>query len=121
MNEIKLLGATLLHTRYGHKQHPKTGEFVIKSVPDNFRGYPGLIEELLAIRQRAIKNEHTIHDQQRIQWLSQGHWGALDIYEKDISIRSVSRERIIESAEMWLEVQDGVLAAQLFASVPVAD
>lgn len=117
-NEIKLLGATLLHTRYGHYQHPKSKRFFVKSVPDNYRGYPGLIEEFLAIRQRALKNEHTIYDQQRIQWLAQGRWGALDIYQSGISIRSVSQERIIESAEDWLSDQEGVLAAQLFASVP---
>jgi hypothetical protein len=119
MNEIKLLGATLLHTRYGHWQHPKSKRFFIKSVPDNYRGYPGLFEELLAIRQRALKNEHTIHDQQRIQWIAQGEWGALSIYQESISIRSVSREDLIESVEMWLEAQDDVLVAELFATAPI--
>lgn len=121
MNEPKLLGATLLHTRYGHWQHPKSGRFFIRPVRDNFRNYPGLAEELLAIRQRALNDEHTIHDQQRIQWMSQAYFGALDIYQEGVSICSVSREEIIEEIDDWFAEQSDNLAAALFASVITGD
>jgi hypothetical protein len=121
MNEPKLLGATLLHTRYGHWQHPKSGRFFIRPVRDNFRNYPGLAEELLAIRQRALNDEHTIHDQQRIQWMSQAYFGTLDIYQEGVSICSVSREEIIEEIDDWLAEQRDDLAAALFASVITGD
>lgn len=116
MNEPKLLGATLLHTRYGHWRHPKSGRLFIRPVRDNFRNYPGLEEALLAIRWRALNYEHTIHDQQRIQWLSQAYFGALDIYQRDISTRAVSREEIIEDVEDWFAGQNEELAAAFFAS-----
>lgn len=121
MNDTKLLGATLLHTRYGHWQHPKSKRFFVRPVADNFRHYPGLAEELLAIRRRALNGEHTIHDQQRIQWLSQAHFGALDIYQQGISIRAVSREDIIEDVEEWLAGQDDALVAGLFAPILIDD
>ena len=123
MSETKLLGATLLHTRYGHWQHPKSGRFFIRPVRDNFFHYPGLIEELVAIRQRALNDEHTIHDQQRIQWLSQAYFGALDIYQRDISTRSVSREDIIEDVDDWFASQghDLDLATALFAAAITGD
>ncbi len=121
MNDIKLLGATLLHTRYGHWQHPKSRRFFIRPVSDNFRNYPGLAEKLLPIRQRALNEAHTIHDQQQIQWLSQAHFGSLDIYQQSISIRSVSREDIIEDIEEWLVGQNDTLVKQLFAPVLMED
>ena len=121
MSEIKLLGATLLHTRYGHWQHPKTGEFLIRPVRDEFRNYPGLAEELLAIRQRALNHEHTIYDQQRIQWMAQAYFGALDIYQRDISTRSVSREEIIEDIDDWFAAHSDDLAVALFATVITGD
>jgi hypothetical protein len=121
MNEPKLLGATLLHTRYGHWRHPKSGRFFIRPVRDNFRSYPGLAEDLLAIRQRALNDEHTIYDQQRIQWMSQAYFGALDIYQEGVSICSVSREEIIEEIDDWFAEQSDDLAAALFASVIMGD
>ena len=121
MNEIKLLGATLLHTRYGHWQHPKSGEFLIRSVRDNFRHYPGLVEEMLVIRQRALKHEHTIYDQQRIQWLSQAYFGALDIYQREISTRAVSREDIIEDIDDWFASQGHDLVTTFFAAAIMGD
>lgn len=121
MNDTKLLGATLLHTRYGHWQHPKSKRYFIRPVTDNFRHYPGLAEELLAIRRRALNEEHTIHDQQQIQWLSQARFGALDIYQQGISIRAVSREDIIEDIEEWLAGQDDALATQLFMPALMGD
>ena len=66
MSECKRLGATLLHTRYGHWQHPQSGRFFIQPVRDQFRNYLGLVAELLATRQRALHDLHTIRDQQRI-------------------------------------------------------
>lgn len=121
MNETKLLGATLLHTRYGHWQHPKSGEFLIRPVRDNFRHYPGLAQELWVIRQRALKHEHTIHDQQRIQWLSQAYFGALDIYQREISIRAVSREEILEEIHDWFANQGHALVTALFAAAITGD
>jgi len=121
MNEPKLLGATLLHTRYGHWRHPKSGRLFIRPVRDYFRNYPGLPEELLDIRRRALNHEHTIHDQQRIQWLSQASFGALDIYQRNISVQAVSREDIIEEVEDWLGSQGDDLAAALFASTITGD
>ena len=121
MSELKLLGATLLHTRYGHWQHPQSGRFFIRPVTDHFRNYPALAEELLAIRQRALNDEHTIRDQQRIQWLSQAYFGALDIYQHSISIRAVSREEILEEIEDWFASQSDDLATALFAAVLTGD
>lgn len=121
MSETKLLGATLLHTRYGHWQHPKSGRFFIRPVRDDFYNYPGLVEELLAIRQRALNHEHTIHDQQRIQWLSQAYFGALDIYQRSISTRAVSREDIIEDIDDWFASQEHDLATALFAAAITGD
>jgi hypothetical protein len=121
MSQMKLLGATLLHTRYGHWQHPQSGRFFIKPVTDHLRNYPGLAEELLAIRWRALNDEQTVHDQQRIQWLSQCCFGALDIYQQGISLRAVSREEIIEEVEAWFFSQRDGLAAALFASVLSGD
>lgn len=121
MNEIRLLGATLLHTRYGHWQHPKSGEFLIRPVRDNFFNYPGLIEDLMAIHQRALKHEHTIHDQQRIQWLSQAYFGALDIYQREISTRAVSREEIFEDIDDWFASQGHDLVTALFATAITGD
>lgn len=121
MSEVKLLGATLLHTRHGHWQHPKSGRFFIRPVRDNFRNYPGLAEELLVIRQRALNYEHTIHDQQRIQWLAQACFGALDIYQQGISICAVSREEIIEDIDDWFASQSHDLATALFAAVITGD
>ena len=115
MNKPALLGATLLHTRYGHWQHPRSGRYFIRPVRDNFRHYPGLAAELLAIRQRARQDAHTIHDQQRIQWLSQATFGALDIYQQTVSIHAVSREEILAAIEDWLAGQPVDLAAALFA------
>jgi hypothetical protein len=121
MNEPKLLGATLLHTRYGHWRHPKSGRLFIRPVRDNLRNYPGLEEALLAIRRRALNHEHTIHDQQRIQRLSQACFGALDIYQRNISTRAVSREEIIEDVDDWLGSQGDELTAALFASTIMGD
>lgn len=121
MSETKLLGATLLHTRYGHWQHPKSGRFFIRPVRDDFYNYPGLVEELLAIRQRALNHEHTIHDQQRIQWLAQASFGALDIYQRSISTRAVSRDDIIEDIDDWFASQEHDLATALFAAAITGD
>ena len=96
-----LLGATLLHTRYGHWQHPKTGRFYIRPVDDNFYGYPGIIEELAAICDRAIADTHTVSDEQRIQWLAQAQMGALDIYQKNVSLIPVSRDELLEDIADW--------------------
>ena len=120
-DEIKLLGATLLHTRYGHWQHPQSGRWFIRPVRDHFRNYPGLAEELRAIRERTLHHEHTIYDQQRIQWLSQAVFGTLDIYQQNITIRSVSQEAILEDVEEWLAAQDDTLVANLFAGVMTGD
>ena len=117
MNEPKFLGATLLHTRYGHWRHPQSGRYFIRPVRDHFRNYPGLVTELLAIRQRAYHELHTIEDQQRIQWLSQATFGALDIYQRGVSICAVSREEILEEIDDWLASQHDNLAAVLFAPV----
>jgi hypothetical protein len=114
MSQLLLLGATLLHTRYGHWQ-PKSGHLLIRPVTDHFRNYPGLVDKLLAIRRRALNDEHTIYDQQRIQWLAQAYFGALDIYQREVSIRSVSREDILEEIDDWLANQENSLAAALFA------
>jgi hypothetical protein len=115
MNDTKLIGATLLHTRYGHWRHPQSGRYFIRPVTDRLRNYPGLVEELLAIRRRALNDEHTIHDQQRIQWLSQAHFGALDIYQQGTSICAVSRDEILEDIDEWLAGESGDLALALFA------
>jgi hypothetical protein len=115
MNDTKLIGATLLHTRYGHWRHPQSGRYFIRPVTDRLRNYPGLVEELLAIRRRALNGEHTIHDQQRIQWLSQTHFGALDIYQQGTSICAVSRDEILEDIDEWLAGESGDLALALFA------
>lgn len=121
MSETKRLGATLLHTRYGHWQHPKSGRFFIRPVRDNFFNYPGLVEELLAIRQRALNDEYTIHDQQRIQWLAQASFGTLDIYQQGISIRAVSRAEMIEDIDDWFASQGHDLAMALFAAAITGD
>ncbi|MEI2607278.1 MAG: hypothetical protein V9G20_01475 [Candidatus Promineifilaceae bacterium] len=121
MSERKLLGATLLHTRYGHWQHPQSGRFFIRPVRDNFFNYPGLIEELVAIRQRALNDEHTIHDQQRIQWLAQASFGALGIYQQGISIRAVSRAEIIEAIDDWFASQAHDLVTTFFAAAIMGD
>ena len=96
-----LLGATLLHTRYGHWQHPKTGRFYIRPVADNFYGYPGIIEELAGIRDRALAGVQTPADEHRIQWLAQAQMGALDIYQHNVSLYPVSREEILEDVTAW--------------------
>ncbi len=98
---LPLLGATLLHTRYGHWQHPKTGRFFIRPVDDNLYGYPGIIEELAGIRDRALAGVHTAADERRIQWLAQARMGALDIYQQTVSLYPVSREEILEDIEEW--------------------
>ena len=121
MSETRLLGATLLHTRYGHWQLPKSGRFFIRPVRDNFFHYPGLIEELVAIRQRALNDEHTIHDQQRIQWLAQASFGALDIYQQGISIRAVSQAEIIEDINDWFASQAHDLVTTFFAAAIMGD
>lgn len=121
MSETRLLGATLLHTRYGHWQHPQSGRFFIRPVRDNFYHYPGLVEELVAIRQRALNDEYTIHDQQRIQWLSQAYFGALDIYQREISTRAVSREEILEDVHDWFASQGHALVTALFAAAIMGD
>jgi hypothetical protein len=70
--------------------------------------------------QRALDDEHITHDQQRVQWLAQGCLGALDIYQQEVSIRSVCREDIIEEIDDWLASQEESLAAALYAPL-VAD
>ncbi len=121
MSECKRLGATLLHTRYGHWQHPNSGRFFIRPVRDSFRNYPGLVEELLDMRQRALNDTHTIHDQQRIQWLSQASFGTLDIYQRGISICGVSRDEILEEIDDWFATQCNDLAVALFAPLISGD
>lgn len=122
MSEPKLLGATLLHTRYGHWRHPRSGRLFIRAVKDNFRGYPGLVEELLAMRERVIKDAYTIYDQQRIQWLAQASFGVLDIYQQEVSTRSVGCVDMLESIEEWLEdMCEDHLAAALFAPLVAGD
>lgn len=115
MNEPKLLGATLLHTRYGHWQHPQSGRFFIRPVQDGLRNYPGLFAELLTIRQRVQKNLHTVYDQQRIQWLAQITFGTLDIYQQSVSICAVSRADMLQEIDEWLASQPDGLATALFA------
>lgn len=121
MNEPKLLGATLLHTRYGHWQQPQSGRYFIRPVRDYFYNYPGLVAELLAIRQRARHDLHTTRDQQRIQWLSQATFGALDIYQRGVSVYTVSRAEILEKIEGWLASQHEDLAEVLFAPLVLSD
>lgn len=121
MSEPKLLGATLLHTRYGHWRHPKSDRYFIRPVKDYFRNYPGLAAELLAIRQRACHNLHTVRDQRRIQWLSQASFGTLDIYQQAVSICGLSREEILEEIEEWLANLPYGLADALFASIRSED
>ena len=96
-----LLGATLLHTRYGHWQHAETGRFYIRPVDDSFYGYPGIVRELAAIYERALADSHTLADEQRIQWLSQAQMGALDIYQQNVSHCPVNREEILEDVKAW--------------------
>jgi hypothetical protein len=75
----------------------------------------------MSFAQRALNDEHTIHDQQRIQWMAQAYFGALDIYQEGVSICSVSREEIIEEIEDWFAEQSDDLAAALFATVVTGD
>lgn len=117
MNEQKLLGATLLHTRYGHWRHPQSGRYFIRPVKDSFRNYPGLFEELLTIRQRAVLNQYTIEDQMRIQWLSQAAFGVLDIYQHGTSTQPMNREDILEEIDDWLAAQLDTFATALLASL----
>ena len=88
---------------------------------DHFRNYPGLAAELQAIRQRACHELHTTRDQQRIQWLSQASFGALDIYQRGVSICAVSREEILEEIDDWLTSQHDNLASALFAPLIPGD
>ena len=117
MNEQKLLGATLLHTRYGDWRHPQSGRYFIRPVKDSFRNYPGLVAELLAIRQRTVLNQHTVEDQMRIQWLSQATFGTLDIYQSGISTQRMNRENILEEIDDWLAAQLDTFATTLLASL----
>ena len=122
MSEPKLLGATLLHTRYGHWRHPRSGRLFIRPVKDNFHGYPGLVEELLAMRERVLRDEHTICDQQRIQWLAQASFGALDICQRKISILSVSQAELKEDIDDWLSLMlENALTAAFFSVLDVGD
>lgn len=118
---MKLLGATVLHTRYGHWPHPATGRPLVRPVRDNFRNYPGLIENIVAAYRRALADQHTIADQQLFQWMAQAEFGAMDIYQNEVSIMSVEREEIIMSAEMYLSHQEDALLFSLFAPVMAAD
>lgn len=115
MIEPKLLGATLLHTRYGHWRHPQSGRLFIRPVQDSLRNYPGLFAELLAIRQRVLKNLHTVYDQQRVQWLAQITFGTLDIYQQGVSICAVSRADMLQEIDEWLASRPDGLATALFA------
>lgn len=114
MNEPKLLGATLLHTRYGHWRHPQSGRYFIRPVRDHFRNYPGLTAELQVIWQRAYRGLHTIEDQQRMQWLSQATLGALDIYQREVSTCAVSGNEILEEISDWLANQQSNMETMLF-------
>lgn len=121
MNEPKLLGATLLHTRYGHWRHPQSGRLFIHPVQDGLRNYPGLVAELLAIRQRVQKNLHTVLDQQRIQWLAQITFGTLDIYQQGVSLCAVSRADMLQEIDEWVANQPDGLALALFAPRPTEE
>lgn len=119
---MKLIGATLLHTRYGHWKHSKSGSLSVCAVRDEFRNFPGLVEKVAGAYRRALKHQHTIQDQQLFQWMAQAEFGHMDIYGKQISIMSVPREEIIESAEEFLGKQENALLYALFAPVvPVGD
>lgn len=119
---MKLIGATLLHTRYGHWKHSKSGALSVCAVRDEFRNFPGLVEKVAGAYQRALKDQHTIHDQQLFQWMAQAEFGYMDIYGKQVSIMSVPREEIIESAEGFLGKQENALMYALFAPVvPIGD
>ncbi|MFZ1396721.1 MAG: hypothetical protein WAS33_07485 [Candidatus Promineifilaceae bacterium] len=121
MNEPKLLGATLLHTRYGHWRHPQSGRYFIRPVRDCFHNYPGLVEELMTIRQRAVLNQQTVEDQMRIQWLSQAAFGALDIYQHGTSTQPMNRGDILEEIDDWLTAQLDTKAVTLLASLLTGD
>jgi hypothetical protein len=122
MRTVKLLGATVLHTRYGDRIHPRVGRRFVCPVRDDFRNFPGLVEKVAGAYQRALKDQHTIHDQQLFQWMAQAEFGFMDIYGNNVSIMSASREEIIEDAEEYLGKQDDSLLYALFASVvPVGD
>jgi hypothetical protein len=45
----------------------------------------------------------------------------MDIYQRNISTRAVSREEIIEEVDDWLGSQGDDLAAALFASTIMGD
>lgn len=121
MNERKLLGATLLHTRYGHWQHPQSGRYFIQPVQDHFHNYPGLAVELLIIRQRAYRNLQTIKDQKRIQWLSQATLGTLDIYQQEVSTCAVSQNEILEEIDDWLANQQCIGDTGLLPPLSLGD
>lgn len=119
---MKLIGATLLHTRYGHWQHPRSGALSVRAVRDEFHNFPGLVEKVAAAYHRALNYQHTIHDQQLFQWMAQAEFGHMDIYGKQVSIMSASRAEIIEDAEEFLGKQQEALLYALFAPVaPVGD
>lgn len=118
---MKLLGATTLHTRYGHWNHPATGAPYVKPVRDNFRNFPGLVARVAAAYQRALRDRHTIADQQLFQWMAQAEFGAMDIYEDKVSIMAVERDEIILSSEEFLAIQDDALLYSLFAPVMIVD
>ena len=121
MQQIKLLGASLLHTRYGHWVHPKSNRAFVNRVHDNLRNYPGLAEELFAIRERALRNLHTLEDEKRIQWLSQAFFRAVSIYGDNVSVCSVDAEEIIEDIDEWFQNHSDHIADGLFIPIALAN
>ncbi len=117
MQQVMLLGASLLHTRYGHWIHPKSKRAFVNRVNDNLRNYPGLAEELMAIRERALNQVHTREDEKRIQWLSQAFFGALSIYGDNISVCRVDSEDILEDIDEWFLYHSKYLADDLFIPI----
>jgi hypothetical protein len=73
------------------------------------------LAELLAIRQRAIQNKHTVQDQMRIQWLSQAAFGTLDIYQHGLSTQPLNQGDILEEIDDWLTAQLDTFAVALLA------
>jgi hypothetical protein len=91
-------------------------------VRDEFRNFPGLVEKVVGAYQRALNYQHTIQDQQLFQWMAQAEFGYMDIYGKQVSIMSVPREEIVESAVEFLGNQEDALLYALFAPVvPASD
>jgi hypothetical protein len=98
------------------------GRRFVRPVRDDFRNFPGLVEMVAGAYQRALKDQHTIQDQQLFQWMAQAEFGFMDIYGKQVSIMSASRAEIIEDAEEFLGKQQEALLYALFAPVvPVGD